>query len=326
MFEVPHCRPALRGDSVCAGFDNEQEWSCTMSEAEASVTTTRDWPFEVKPLHPRFGCEIIGLPLADAVAPEMFAHVYEAFLDYQMILFRGVDLPPATQVAFARRFGEVQVHVMNQYHGYTDHPEIYKLTNMDEQGRPNGKHPDKGTLHWHTDGSWRTTRGLATMMYSEIVPGAGGQTEFADMYGAYEQLPAEWKERIAGLNAIHNLDFSRTRRHGHEPMTDKQKAEVPPVPHPIVRIHPETGRKAIFLGDHAESIEGMDYAEGRALIEELNAIIAPPELVYAHAWSPGECMVWDNRCLLHRATPFDTAKEIRVMRRCTTLGETPRAA
>ncbi len=294
--------------------------------ANAAQSETGGRPFDVRPLHPQFGCEIIGLALGDAVGDDMFPHVYRAFLDHQLILFRDVDLPPATQVAFARRFGQVQVHVMNQYHGYTDHPEIYELTNMDENGAPNGRHPDKGTLHWHTDGSWRSTRGLATMMYAQIVPATGGQTEFADMYGAYDRLSSDWKSRLEGCNAIHNLDFSRTRRHGHDPMTEKQKAEVPPVPHPIVRIHPETGRKAIFLGDHAECIEGLDYDEGRALIDELNGIITPPELVYAHSWTPGECIVWDNRCLLHRAMPFDTAKDIRVMRRCTTLGETPAAA
>ena len=283
----------------------------------------RDWPFEIEPLHPAFGCEIRGLSLEDAVAPDLFGKLYEAFLDYQLILFRDVDLPPATQVALARRFGEVQVHVMNQYHGYAEYPEIYKLTNMDENGRPNGKHPDRGTLHWHTDGSWRGRRGLATMMYSEIVPGSGGQTEFADMYCAYDRLPDDWKTRLDGLNAIHNLDFSRTRRHGHDPMTDAQKKEVPPVPHPIVRVHPETGRKAIFLGDHAETVEGMDYEAGRGLIEKLNTMIISDDLVYSHSWTPGQCIVWDNRCLLHRAMPFDTAAELRVMRRCTTLGETP---
>ena len=295
-----------------------------MAEAHAA-SPERDWPFEVKPLHANFGCEIIGLPLADAVAPAVFDKVYEAFLDYQLLLFRDVDLPPSTQVAFARRFGEVQVHVMNQYHGYNEHPEVYKLTNLDEHGKPNGRHPDKGTLHWHTDGSWRPTRGLATMMYSEVVPGQGGLTEFVDMYSAYDNLSPEWKARLEGLNAIHNLDFSRTRRHGHEPMSDKQKAEVPPVPHPIVRVHPETRRKAVYLGDHAESIEGMSYDAGRAMIEELTAMIAPEDQVFAHSWSPNECMVWDNRCLLHRATPFDTVNEIRVMRRCTTMGETPAA-
>lgn len=285
--------------------------------------SARDWPFETRPVHPRFGVEIHGVTLEQAVSDAMFPKIYEAFLDHQLIVFRHADLPPATQVALARRFGEVQVHVMNQYHGHLDHPEIYKLSNLDAAGKPNGKHPDKGTLFWHTDGSWRSRRGLATMMYAEIVPRSGGQTEFADMYGAYERLPDEWKARIEGLKAIHNLDFSRTRRHGHDPMTEEQKRATPPVAHPIVRIHPETGRKAIFLGDHAESVEGMDYDRGRALIEELNVMITPDDLVYSHAWSPNECVIWDNRCLLHRATGFDTANDTRVMRRCTTLGETP---
>ncbi|HUS97669.1 MAG TPA: TauD/TfdA family dioxygenase, partial [Hyphomicrobiaceae bacterium] len=122
----------------------------------------RKWPFDVKPVHPRFGVEITGVTLEEAVGEALFPMIYEAFLDHQLIVFRGVELPHATQVALARRFGEVQVHVMNQYHGHNAHPEIYKLSNADEAGKPNGKHPDKGTLFWHTDGSWRAKRGLAT--------------------------------------------------------------------------------------------------------------------------------------------------------------------
>lgn len=296
--------------------------TATMSAPTTSTASPRrDWPFEVVPLHADFGCEIVGLSLADAVAEGNFAKVYEAFLAYKLILFRNVDLPPATQVAFARRFGEVQVHVMNQYHAYAEHPEIYMLSNRDAEGRPNGKHPDKGTLYWHTDGSWRNVGTTATMMYSEVVPEAGGNTEFADMEAAYRLLDPALKARIDGRKAIHNLDFSRTRRHGHDPMTAQQKAKVPPVPHPIVRTHPETGAKCIYLGDHAESIEGMPYDEGRALIEELNVAATPAPLVYSHAWEPGQCIVWDNRSTLHRATGFDTERHIRVMRRCTISGK-----
>jgi taurine dioxygenase len=283
----------------------------------------RDWPFQVRPLHPVLGCEISGITLERAVSPALFAKIYEAFLDYQLIVFHDVDLPPATQVAFARNFGEVQIHVMNQYHGYKDQPEIYMLSNLDRDGNPSGKHPDKGTLYWHSDGSWRERTGQATMMYSKIVPETGGETEFADMYSAYDLLPAAMKARIEGRRAIHNLDFSRSRRHGEDPMTAEQKAKVPPIAHPIVRTHPDTGRKAIFLGDHAESIEGIDYGEGRALIEELNATITPPERVYTHSWTPRQCMVWDNRCTLHRATGFDEARLKRVMRRCTINGDRP---
>jgi taurine dioxygenase len=288
------------------------------------LSTGREWPFTVTPLHPVLGCEITGITLQQAVSPALFAKVYEAFLDYQLILFRDVDLPPPTQVAFARNFGEVQRHVLSQY-GYKDHPEIYLLTNLDADGNPSGKHPDKGTLYWHTDGSWKERTGQATMMYSEIVPppGLGGETQFADMYSAYDSLPAATKAKIEGRRAVHNLDFSRRRRHGEDFLTDKQKAEVPPVAHPIVRTHPETGRKTIFLGDHAEWIEGMDYDEGRALIEDINAAITPTASVYSHTWSPRQCIVWDNRCLLHRATGFDEARQKRVMRRCTINGDKP---
>jgi taurine dioxygenase len=171
------------------------------------------YPFTVTPLHPSLGAEITGITLADAVAPPMFAHVYDVFLAHKLILFRDVELPPATQVAFARNFGEVQVHVLDQYHGYKDHPEIYMLSNLGPDGRPSGKHPDRGTLYWHTDGSWRERTGQATMMYSEIVPppGEGGETQFADMVAGYANLPAAIRAKIDGRRAIHNFDFSRTR-------------------------------------------------------------------------------------------------------------------
>jgi taurine dioxygenase len=211
---------------------------------------------------------------------------------------------------------------MNQYHA-DGYPELYRLSNLDEQGQPTGKHPDKGTLAWHTDGSWQRVTGHATNIYGEIVPESGGETHFCDMYGAYERLDPAWKTRIANMRAVHNLDFSRTRRHGEDPMTEAQRLETPPVDHPIVRTHPETGRKCLYLGDHAEYIVGMPYAEGRALIEELNALAVHPDLTYEHHWKPGELIVWDNRCLMHRATPYDPFTQRRVVRRCTVLGETP---
>lgn len=280
------------------------------------------WPFAVRPLTPRLGAEICGVDLAGGVDAALFQSLYRAFLRYQVLLFPPQDLPPARQVEFARRFGEVQIHVMNQYHA-DGFPELFRLSNLDENGRPNGRHPDKGTLAWHTDGSWQRVTGQATIIYGEVMPESGGETHFCDMYGAYERLDASWKARIAGLRAVHNLDFSRNRRHGEEPMTEAQRLARPPVDHPIVRTHPQTGRKCVYLGDHAESIVGMPYDEGRALIEELNALIVHPDLSYEHRWRAREMIVWDNRCVLHRATAYDEATQGRVIRRCTVLGETP---
>jgi taurine dioxygenase len=231
-------------------------------------------------------------------------------------------LPPGDQVAFARRFGEVQVHVMNQYHA-DGYPELYRLSNLDRNGKPSGHHPDKGTLAWHTDGSWQRVTGQATIIYGEVMPESGGETHFCDMYGAYERLSSSWKRRIDGLRAVHNLDFSRNRRHGEDPLTEAQRLAKPPVDHPIVRTHPETGRKCLFLGDHAEYVQDMPYGEGRALIEELNALAVHADLTYEHHWKARELLVWDNRCVMHRATPYDAASEGRVIRRCTVLGETP---
>ena len=281
-----------------------------------------EWPFAVRPLTPALGVEVVGVDLAKEIDPPLFRALYDAFLRHQVLLFNTGELSPARQVAFARHFGEVQVHVMNQYHA-DGFPELYRLSNLDEHGRPNGRHPDKGTLAWHTDGSWKPVTGQATIIYGEVVPDVGGETYFCDMYGGYDRLDAAWKARIANLRAVHNLDFSRTRRHGEDPMTEAQKRATPPVDHPIVRTHPDTGRKCIFLGDHAEYIVGMPYDDGRALIEELNGLAVHEDLTYKHRWVPGQLIAWDNRCLMHRATDYDPSTQRRVVRRCTILGGVP---
>jgi len=279
-------------------------------------------PVLVRRLAPALGAELGGIDFSRPAGELPIRALYRALLEHQLLLFRGQVLPPATQVAIARGFGEVQVHVMNQYHA-GGFPELYRLSNVGDDGRPTGRHPDRGTLAWHTDGSWQRRTGQATMLYAERVPDEGGGTEWCDMYGAYDALDAQTRARLAGMRAIHNLDFSRSRRHAEEPMSDAQRRAVPPVDHPIVRTHPETGRKAIFLGDHAETIVGIDYAEGRSFIETLNARIVRPELVYSHRWQPRDFVIWDNRCTLHRALEYDTAQAARVIRRCTVLGEVP---
>jgi len=276
----------------------------------------------LRPLEGGLGAEVLGLQVA-AIDDAVFPAIHAAFLAHQLLLFRGQDLPQGAQVAFARRFGTVQVHVMDQYHA-SAFPELYTLSNLDAEGRPSGAHPDRGTMAWHTDGSWQRVTGLATMLYAERIPASGGGTGFADMYAAYDALDPEERMLLAGLRATHNLNFSRNRRHGEAPMTQAQRDKVPPVDHPIVRTHPETGRKCLFLGDHAETILGMGYDEGRDFIETLNERIVALARVYTHRWLQGDFMVWDNRCLLHKAESYDTAREARVVRRCTVLGEAPR--
>ena len=201
------------------------------------------WPFDVRPLTPKLGAEIIGVDLARGVDEALFRSIHQAFLQYQVLLFGTQELSPARQVEFARHFGEVQIHVMNQYHA-DGYPELYRLSNLDENGNPNGKHPDKGTLAWHTDGSWRRVTGQATIIYAEVVAGEGGETHFCDMYGAYERLNPEWKKRIANMRAVHNLDFSRTRRHGDEP-DDRGAAPRSSAGGPPDRTHPPGHRAQV---------------------------------------------------------------------------------
>ena len=278
--------------------------------------TSRDWPFQVTPLHDALGVEISGITLAQAVEPKMFDKVYEAFLDYELILFRDVDLPPATQVAFARAFGEVQIHVMNQYHG-AEHPEIYKLSNVDAQGRPNGKHPDKGTMYWHTDGSWRERTGQATMMYSEVVPPVGGETEFADLRAAHDALPPAMKEKIDSLVAEHSIFYSRGQL-GHTDYTEAERAALPSAHHRLVRVHPGSRRKTLYMGAHASHIVGWPMPDGRLLLRDLMEHATQREFVHRHSWLPGDLVIWDNRCTLHRGRPYDDAAHPRDLRRVTT--------
>ena len=143
----------------------------------AQAKTNSDWPFEARALTPNLGAEIIGVNPANGVDPRAFESIYEAFLRHQVLLFRTGELPPGRQVEFARQYGKVQVHVMNQYHA-DGFPELYRLTNLDENGNPNGRHPDKGTLAWHTDGSWERITGQATIIFAEVAAGEGGENAF----------------------------------------------------------------------------------------------------------------------------------------------------
>ena len=153
------------------------------------ITNPAGAALRLRPFTGGFGAEVLGVQVA-AVDDDTFPAVYAAFLEHQLLLFRDQILLPADQVAFARRFGEVQVHVMDQYHA-GEHPELYTLSNLGADGRPSGRHPDRGTLAWHTDGSWRRATGQATMLYAEQMPQSGGDTSFADMYSAYAALDPE---------------------------------------------------------------------------------------------------------------------------------------
>ena len=278
---------------------------------------------KIKKLHKKFGAEILNYKLSKDLNHKSFKEILKTFNEYGILLFRNQNLSIKNQVSFGRKFGKVLIHAVNQNHA-KGHPEIYVLSNLNNNGQPSGKHPDQGSLYWHTDGSWRKITGQATIMVADIIPSKGGETHFCCMENAYDSFSDSMKLKIDDLFAIHNLDFSRNRRHGHDPLSKKQKNNAPPVIHPVVRTHPNTSRKSLFLGDHAEYIEDMDYSKGRNFIERLNKLATKTKFIYKHKYKEGDVLVWDNRRLLHKGTKYDTANVKRVMRRTTIIGEAPK--
>jgi taurine dioxygenase len=275
----------------------------------------------MRPLSPVMGVEISGIDVSQPIDAATFAAIHDAFLRHLLVCFPGQKLDQTQHVAFSRRFGDLQVHVLDQYRSPT-HPEIYVLSNVKKTGETTGEHPDKGTLVWHSDLSFQSRPALATMLYGIEVPKVGGDTLYANTYAAYDALPESMRKRIAGLRAIHDLDASRQRA-GAPPMTEKQRQEAPPVEHPLVRTHPESGRKCLYISHHAMRIANIPEAEGVALLEELMAHATQPQFVYAHRWKQGELVMWDNRCTMHKATGYDAKGERRVMNRTVVKGDLP---
>jgi taurine dioxygenase len=273
----------------------------------------------MRPRAPVLGAEIIGLDLEEPLPQALFQAIEEALHRYQVLVFREQTLSVEAQVRFSRSFGELQVHVLNQYH--SPNPEVLLVTNLDETGKPSGSPPDPGAQIWHTDGSWSSRPGKVTLLYGLEIPVLGGDTAFANMYAAYEALSAADQQHLAGLRAVHDLHYSRSRTRAKDQMTAAQRAAAPPVEHAIVKTHPQTGRKCLYLGEHASHIAGMPLAEGRALIAQLNAHATQPAFVYQHRWQVRDVLLWDNRCVLHRAGEYDYGGERRIIRRTTVLVE-----
>jgi taurine dioxygenase len=276
----------------------------------------------VDPLSNAMGAEIRGVDLGKPLDDGTFAAVRSAFQRFLLLRFPAQRLTEPAQIAFSRRFGELQVHVLDQYR-HPQYAEIYVLSNVDRTtGRTIGHHPDKGTLAWHSDLSFQRRPALATILYGMETPSAGGETQFADMYAAYDALDETMKRRIDGLRAIHDLDVSRTRM-GEPPMTPEQRAKAPPVDHPLVRTHPETGRKLLYISGHVARIDGLPEHESDALVHQLMDHATQPRFVFSYRWQPGDVVMWDNRCTMHRATAYDTSAERRVIHRTVVLGDVP---
>ena len=274
----------------------------------------------IRPLAPALGAEIQGIDLSRPLDEATFTDVRDAFHEHSVILFRDQRLTEEQHIAFSRRFGPLEIHVATQYL-LPDHPEIVVLSNVVENGKPKGIE-DAGR-YWHSDLSYMRRPSLGSLLYALEVPEQGGDTLFAGMVAAYEALPADLKQRIAGLEAIHRYG-DRWRKDAEEGRDRPQltdQAALPDAIHPVVRIHPASGRPALYVNEgFTVGIVGMAEDEARALLAELFAFSTQDAFTYRHRWRRGDLLFWDNRSVVHSATPYDRTA-VRHMHRTTIAGD-----
>jgi len=281
---------------------------------------------ETRRLHPRVGMEIVGVDVTH-VSEAVFREIVEAFDEHSLLLFREQRLDDTSQIAFSRRFGPLETTIRSISSQARTRPEIANLANVDADDRliPSGDQRNvynAGNQMWHTDSSFKRVPALASLLSAREVPPEGGETEFASMRVGYEDLPAPMQRLLDGKVAIHSFVYSRGLV-SDGLMPPDHAAQVPPVPQLLVRANPRHGRKAYFVASHACEIVGMATDDARALLRDLVERATRRELVYTHRWRPGDLVMWDNRCMLHRGRPWDESKYRRVMHRTTVAGDGP---
>jgi taurine dioxygenase len=285
-------------------------------ESKHSPATARSAHLTVRPLSPALAADISGVDLRDELDAATFAQIRNAWHEHLVILLRDQELSEEDEVRFAEKFGPPAVIHTKQF--VRNHPAVMLISNIREDGKPIGALPD-GEMHFHTDQCHQERPAMASMLYAIEVPSSGGNTLFANGYTAYETLPADIKRRIDDRKALNAYDYeSASTKRG------TQLAEgVPSYVHPVVRTHPATGRKALYVNRlMTVRIEGMPERESDELLAFLFDHQEQREFVYEHVWRPGDLLMWDNRCTLHARTDF-SAGERRLMRRVTILGEKP---
>jgi taurine dioxygenase len=271
------------------------------------------------------GAEVLGLDLSRPLGREDFARIHRAHLDHHVLVFRDQRITPAQHVDFSRRFGPLQIHVLKGFQ-LAGHPEILIVSNIkDGAGQPIGL-GDAGH-YWHSDLSYKDKPSLGSLLHAQELPGEGGDTLFADQHAAYDALPEALKARIAPLQAEHSYlakyEELRARSPWRPKLTQAQIDEVAPSIHPVVRTHPETGRKALFVSEHFTTrIVGLPEDESQALLAELFAASVRPEFTYRHQWQPHDLVFWDNRSVTHLAAGTPDS-ERRKLYRTTIEGDVP---
>ena len=259
--------------------------------------------FEVELFDAPLGAEIIGLDLNRPLSQPDFQRIHKAHLAHHLLVFRDQRITPQQQVDFSRRFGPLQIHVLRNFQ-LPSNPEVLIISNIIEDGKPIGL-GDAGHF-WHSDLSYKETPSLGSMLHAQELPEEGGDTLFANMHLAWDTLPAALRNAVQDARAEHSYlaQYEELRRRSpfRPALTQAQIDEVKPVVHPVVRTHPETGRKALFVSEHFTTrIAGIPDDESRALLAELYAHSVLPEHVYRHHWAPHDMVFWDNRSLMHLA-------------------------
>ena len=280
----------------------------------------------IRPLHPALGAQVRGIDLAAPLAPETFQALHQAWMEYLVLVFPGQALSDEQQIAFARQFGELEVHHQDIIKSRSA-PEIFRVSNVDDDGKlMTAAHPSVAQIslaqRWHTDSSYRPVPSMGSILHGIEVTGEGGETWFTNMYRVHDALPAALRPKVEGRKARH--DFARLATLAPiKPLSKAESRAMPPVWQPMVRRHPVTGAKSLFISPiYNDAVEGMADADAVALIGELAELAGRDEFIYRHRWSADDIVMWDNRCTMHQVTPYDLGQR-RVMHRATIIGDGP---
>ena len=285
----------------------------------------------VKPLHPVFMAEVTGLDLREPLSAGTVTEVEDAINQFGVLVFPGQHIDDEQQMAFSRRFGDLETTVKIYRKDYVPrlNPHVSDISNLDENNQIRRK-DDRlrlnglGNRLWHSDSSFKRVPARFSLLSARKIPSWGGETQFADMRAAWDALPDRMKARVEGMVCEHTQLFSRARI-GFTDWSEEERVKMAPVPQLLVRTHPGSGRKSLYLSSHAGRIRGMEEPEARMLLLDLTEFATQPQFVYTHHWTVGDLVMWDNRCTMHRARDYDDT-EVRDLHRTTVSDGRPTVA
>lgn len=274
------------------------------------------------PLTNHIGSKVSGVDLTKSLSDCVFAQIQQQLFDRSVLIFNGQNWTPEEHVEFSKRFGPLEDHVLSNY-CLPNHPEIFVVSNIIEDGKHIGAFG--GSKRYHSDLSYMSEPSLGSIFHCVECPEGEGETCFTSMFAVYEALPDERKQWLLKRRGVHDYVWNYENHHNDRPpLTEEQKAATPPLSHPAVISHPETGRKAVYLSAvFVRTFEGMEDEESQEIIRDLINFASRPEFEYVHCWTPGDVIIWDNRSVLHKALPFDEKNARRRMHRTTVRGSRP---